>query len=491
MRFARYRAAAMSLRFRLTLWNALVVFLLAAVALVAVHEGLRLTLVKEALESLREDASEVALSVEQTYPDMELMQQEIDRQAVGHAARRMFVQVVDEQGAMLLASLHAPGELNLPRPNSPAPRTLASGEFRIAQRSVPLAGGLRVWVRVGMSFEFIQADVARVTRITFLVGCALLLLSPIGGYWLAGRATRPLGDILSTAQRLRPSRLTERLPTSGAGDELDQLSETINGLLDRISTYLDRHRDFVANAAHELRSPLAAIRSSIEVTLNAPRSVERYQALLASLMEECERLSFLVNQLLELAESDAGCLEREASAARLDEVVARSVEMFRPVAEDRSIELAVSIRGSATIRADARRLWQVVNNLIDNALKFTPDGGRIDVELDVVSESRQATLIVRDSGVGIAPADLPRVFERFYRTAQAREHDREGGNGLGLSICQAIVADYGGHVSATSEPGRGAEFRVVLPTAFVHSAAASTSSPSSADDPRAAPFVTT
>src|SRR5262249_25090465 len=152
---------------------------------------------------------------------------------------------------------------------------------------------------------YVEEDISKLTQLMLIVGTILLIAAPLGGYWLAGRATQPLGEIIRTATNLHPSQLEERLPLRPTGDELDQLSATSNSLLDRIAAYLERNREFTANAAHDLRSPLAAIRSAVEVALNAPRSSQEYQDLLCDIVEQISDLSLLVNQLLLLAETDS------------------------------------------------------------------------------------------------------------------------------------------------------------------------------------------
>jgi heavy metal sensor kinase len=298
-----------------------------------------------------------------------------------------------------------------------------------------------------------------------LTGGGILLIAPPVGYWLAGRAIRPLQNIISTTERLRPGALAERLPLRDTGDELDQLSITINGFLDRLADHLKRQRDFVANAAHELRSPLAAVRTSVEVTLQRDRSSSEYQDLLADVAEEATSLSRLVNQLLLLAEGDAERLKPGGGMVPLADIAARAADMFQGVADQRGVELAVTRADAVVVRGDAGHVRQVIHNLVDNALKFTPPGGRVEVDVGPGAPGR-AAMRVRDTGVGIAAADLPHVFDRFFKGDRARPRDGEArGTGLGLSICQAIVTAYGGRLDVASELGRGTTVTVDLPRA--------------------------
>jgi heavy metal sensor kinase len=338
----------------------------------------------------------------------------------------------------------------------------------VVQRTVrlPRAGGREFVLRVGCSMAEIDEDVLRLTEMILVAAAVIIVVAPLSGYFLAGRATRPLDAILRTTARLRPDRLVERLPLHGTGDELDRLSATINGLLDRLADHLARQRDFVANAAHELRSPLAAMRTSLEVALEHDRSPEEYRELLADVVEECAGLGQLVNQLLLLAEGDAGLLRANGGSARLDKLAARSVEMFQGIAEQRGVELRADELAPAAVQGDEPHLRQVVHNLIDNALKFTPPGGRVRVAVTARPGAGQAVLCVSDSGVGIPPEDLPHVFERFYRADKARSREQPtGGTGLGLSICHAIVTAYGGHLGVESKPAHGTTVTAALPLA--------------------------
>ncbi len=338
------------------------------------------------------------------------------------------------------------------------------GDHRVVCRQVLLPGRETRIVRVGCSLAQAHLEMGRFTRMMLGVAMLLLLAAPIGGYLLAGRATRPIGHIIDTTARLDPAHLDERLPLRGSRDELDQLSQTINRFLDRIAAYLRQSRDFTANAAHELRSPLTALQSSLEIALNADRSAEEYKEVLSVLLEECGQMRVLVNQLLLLAEGDAGRLRLHSQALRLDQIVASSLEMFQVVAEAAEVELAARRLEPALIHGDGNRLWQVVNNLLDNAIKFTPAHGRVSLAFFLDDDQHQCVLEVTDSGAGIAPHDLPHVFERFYQGDKARQRaDPSRGLGLGLSICQAVVAAHGGTIKVASTLGQGTTFTVRLP----------------------------
>ncbi len=473
------RYAALPLRGKLTIWNTFVVLLVAIVAMVGVREGLRFMLQKELKVALRDEVYEITLSAERTYNTAntaENLFDEMARTSAGHIRHGWFLQLFDEDGKHALwESVNTPQDARrLPIYNktnvqgkSHAELIHANDDY-LAQRQLDLDNLPNYWVRVGAATEFIQSDVDNVTRIMTPMVVFVFLLAPIGGYILAGRATSPLQKIISTSRELHPNHLEDRLPLRGAGDELDQLSIEINDFLDQIANHLQRNREFVANAAHELRSPLAAVQASVDVTLSRKRTVEEYEEVLTSVSDECGELGALVNQLLVLAETDTGNLAVENRSAQLDKVIHGSLEMFSGVAEEKGVRLEKTLEDDVWVRGEATRLRQVVNNLVDNAIKFTAPGGLVSVELnsDLNSDGAKpvAVLRVSDSGVGIPPESMSRVFDRFYQVERSRDREvNRLGVGLGLSICFAVVSAYGGQINVESKLGEGTVFQVVLP----------------------------
>ncbi|MBL9093516.1 MAG: HAMP domain-containing protein [Planctomycetaceae bacterium] len=467
MPFARIRDASYYLRVRLAAWYGAVFAGLVLVALLIVYEGSRHTIIRETDERLLEDAKETSQAVAQLHPDRRRVEEMLARKADTHTHERLFLQLIDPDGDLSWSSKEAPPGIDEDlRDFTDEVAVREVGVFRVAQRYVDAAGAPRFLVRVGASQEQIDAAVWKRTRVMMVAGLLIIILAPLGGYWVAGSAIQPLTSIIHTAQRLRPTQLSDRLPIRGTGDELDQLSGTINRFLDRIGEYLARNREFVANAAHELRSPLAAIRSSVEVALNASRTTAEYQALLETVADECSQLTSLVNQLLLLAESDAGRVLRHVEPLQLDRLVDSSAEMFRGVAEERGVVLEADLHDKVRILGDAARLRQVINNLIDNAVKFTPAGGRVRIETECREGDRKGVLRVSDTGCGIPAHDLAHVFERFYRGDKSRE--REGpsrGTGLGLAITRAIIHAHAGEIEVVSSVGRGTTFLITLPLA--------------------------
>jgi signal transduction histidine kinase len=480
MFFESLKTALRSLRLRLTLWNVAAGLLTGLGILVAVREGVRYTLLYDLDQVLREDLKEIELHFTGRGDyDWFVLQEEMNRKARGHDFHGWFVVFYGRDGGPAWSSVNAP---TLPLPTEADKQTgqYSVDHYRLAYRQLPRELEEASAAAVGCDRRFIARDMAKIDRLVVIVGGVIVFISPIVGYLLAGRTTRILSNLIQKTGHLRPSELKERLPIAGTGDELDALARTINGLLDRIGDYLQQKHDFLANAAHELRTPLAAIRSSVEVALAGKRSEVEYQELLDEVIRQCQALQLLVNQLLLLSESDADRLIVNSEPFSFDELVASSVEMFRGVAEDRGLVLKCGPLPSVAVVGNRQHLRQVLNNLLDNAVKFTAlkhqtdkasagsDGGsgKIDVQL-LRDELRGLTrLLVSDNGVGLAAEHVPHVFERFYRAD--RSHTRDGGasgTGLGLSICQAIVTAHQGTIQVTSQAGRGTTFTITLPLA--------------------------
>lgn len=451
-----------SLRFRLTAWNTALVCLVILLALAGVREGLRVALTNESVSVLREYAAELTFMVQQTYPDMPRLYDQMEGMDLSHEPHGLFLQLFDSRGNLLWSSSHTPKDLQLPPPRRQTELLSTAPQLRVLQQSVVMPDGDLLGTRVGMSLLTVNRDVARITQLSLIVAVVLLIAAPLGGYWLAGRATRPLSDIIVTARDLRPHDLTQRLPLRNTGDELDLLSQTINELLDRIGGYLSRHEDFVANAAHELRSPVTALQTSIEVALSTERSAEEYRELLYSVLADCQDLASLINQLLLL--SEASRISAHGEISDLADAAHRSVDMFHGVAEEREVKIITHLEEACLVEARASHLRQLATNLIDNALKFTPAGGTVWVEVTADTQQRLTTLRVTDTGCGIPQQALARIFERFYQVDVS--HDRSGqrrGTGLGLSICESIVQAYGGKIEILTPETGGTCVQIQLP----------------------------
>jgi heavy metal sensor kinase len=457
-------APTTTLRVRLTLWNSAVVLAMTLASLVAARIIARATLYADADAELRAGVTEVVLALQDLYPNVDAVVAEIGRKARSHEERGWFSQLLTEDGTTLWKSDHCPTSVAEYPPHNldQEENVVQVGPYRYVRLRIVRPGQPTYHVRVGTYTTGLDARLATLMQQLTAVGLALAMLTPVAGLWLARRATRPVADILQVADHLRPTKLSDRLPVQGSRDELDRLALTINRLLDQVADHVDRQQRFVADAAHELRGPLAAMRSLVEVAISHDRSPAEYRDTLEEVLEETRHLSSLANALLTLAETG----EDDASATReeldLAAVVRQTATMFAGVAEERGIRITVDA-APVVLRGSAAQFRQVLGNLLDNAIRFTPPDGAVQVRVAADVGTERAILTVSDSGEGIAARHIDRIFDRFYKTDPARSrHDGRSG-GLGLPICKAIIERHGGTIAVASGPGAGTTVTVSLP----------------------------
>jgi heavy metal sensor kinase len=302
------------------------------------------------------------------------------------------------------------------------------------------------------------------TWTALLASPLVLLLASAGGYWMSRRALEPVDRISRTAEEIGAQNLSQRLPLRSAGDELDRLSATLNAMFARLEAAFHRITQFTADASHELRTPVAIIRTTAELVRSKPRGQEEYTKALDRILAESERTSRLIDDLMLLARADAGADGIVQEPMNLAECLRGACAEVRVLAEYGKVCLEASLPSDCTVSGDDQALRRLFLILLDNAIKYTPAGGavRVNLAIDDSADKRTAVVEVRDTGLGISPEDLPHIFERFYRAAKDRSR-KTGGAGLGLSIARWITQRHGGEVLVESAPGTGSVFRVRLP----------------------------
>jgi heavy metal sensor kinase len=333
------------------------------------------------------------------------------------------------------------------------------GRQRIMAERVRL-GGQEFVVILLAPLESVDRELGQARSVLLTAGPAALLLSAGLAYWLARKALAPVDRLRRSTESITADRLDQRLPIPNPHDELGLLAQTINAMIGRLERSFGEIRRFTADASHELRTPLTALRTEVEVALGKPPSVADHQQVLGNVLEELVRMSRLTDQLLSLSRRDAGVEQLSLVALDLLAVVSEVVDAMRPLAEAKGVLLHLDAQGPVGMTGDEGRLRQVFINLLDNAIKYTPEGGRVGVR--VGRKGGMAVVTVEDTGIGIPAEHLPRVFERFYRVDRARTR-MEGGTGLGLSIARSIVAAHGGMIDMTSAAGQGTVCIVTLP----------------------------
>jgi heavy metal sensor kinase len=318
------------------------------------------------------------------------------------------------------------------------------------------------YVAIGRSLAENNRVVDKFTWRYFLFLPIMISLSVLIGWFMAGRALRPLNDVAQTAQRITGSNLTGQIPTRGANDELDRLIESFNHMIERLESSFTQTRQFSTDVSHELRTPLTAIRGQLEVALFAANTVEQYRDAIVSALEDVERLGQTIRALLLLSQAESGQVLLQKYALDLSAVAADIVDQFQIPAEGAKLTLTSSLPAECTIEADRIQIERLLSNLLSNAVKYTPEGGSIHVAL--ACHPAFVQLSVKDTGVGIPDHDLPHIFDRFYRVP---DKNPERGLGLGLSFVAWIVKAHGGRIDVQSTLGAGTAFLISLPRGTV------------------------
>jgi two-component system OmpR family sensor kinase len=293
-------------------------------------------------------------------------------------------------------------------------------------------------------------------------GAGILALGLAGGWWAAGRALAPLSAITAKAERLSAGTLAERLPVSGAGDELGQLASVLNGMLGRLESSFSQQACFISDAAHELRTPVSVMLTQTQTALRRERPSEEYRQSLEVCQRAAGRMRQLIESLLALARLDAGQQQMKRLRFDLARAAADQVELLTPLAAARQITIHSDLT-PITVEGDPDYLSLVAANLLTNAIHYNRDGGSLHLVLQ--RDGEEAMLTVRDTGEGMAPAALARIFDRFYRADQSRSLPA-GRTGLGLSITKSIIEAHHGSIAVASTPGEGTTFTVRVPVAL-------------------------
>lgn len=336
------------------------------------------------------------------------------------------------------------------------------GRIRISNSVISPATGQSYLLQVGASLDAIDSALDRLLQLLMWSVLIGLFAAVLAGRWTAAVALGPLSRFAAAARTIDVTNLRQRLPVLGAGDELDDVAQSFNETLGRLEHAVGEMRQFSTALAHELRTPLAALRGEIEMSLLQQRSGEEYERGLASQLEELDKLKRLIDQLLTLARAEAGEIPLEHDPVDLGELGASLVDQVEPVARARAIDLRCERSDAVVVDGDAEWLGRLVLNLVDNAIKFTPEGGRVMVR--VSREDDTARLEVSDTGVGIPPDAMPHIFERFFRADPARS-PAAAGVGVGLSLVKWIIDRHNGRIEVETQLGKGSTFTVRVPVA--------------------------
>jgi len=335
------------------------------------------------------------------------------------------------------------------------------GRLRLSNSVATPGNGHSYLLQVGVSLLPMDRALERFLFLLFTGVPAGLIVTFVIGRWMARFALTPLSRVAESARTINIEDLSRRIPVRGARDELDNVATAFNDTLERLEHAIGEMRQFSTALAHELRTPLAALRGDIEMAMLQPTD-EGLRQRFASQLEEIDRLKRLIDQILVVAQAEAGQIPLAMGAVDLGTLAATVVDQIEPVAQSRGIAMRCDHASDAVVQGDAEWLKRLVLNLLDNAIKFTPQGGQVVV--DVSRIGAVARLAVRDTGIGIDPDVQPRIFERFFRADPARSRGVEG-VGLGLSLAKWIVDRHHGRIEVHSQPGQGSTFTISLPIA--------------------------
>jgi heavy metal sensor kinase len=319
--------------------------------------------------------------------------------------------------------------------------------------------GAGVILQLGQSMENVANFVEAFRKIVIATLIMLVLLSAGFGWFLARRAVSGVQAVTRTARSITAGALKERVPVNARGDEIDQLATTFNAMLDRIQHLVEGIREISDNVAHDLKSPLTRIRGSAEIALTTGKSMLEFEQMAASNIEECDRLLDMINTMLMISQTEAGVGELVKTDVNVTQIVKDACNLFQPMAADKDVDLICEEIETASLKGDRSLLQRMVANLVDNAIKYTQAGGRVDVSVHM-KEQHELSLTVVDTGEGISKTKLPHIFERFYRCDPSRSTT---GAGLGLSLAKAIVRAHQGRITVKSETGKGSTFEVLFP----------------------------
>jgi heavy metal sensor kinase len=457
-----------TLALRLTFWYAGIFALCASVAFLIFYLLVSAVIRQQTDEELLEQASRfsnlLAISGEEAAKRVAVL----EAQAAGE--KQVFFRFLSPSGDVFSSS-NVDYWKTIPI-NSGAIEALLQGRAHVYETVpvTPLGRPVRILyafvgpgtiLQTGQSMEA-AADFVRAFRRMFIGFMTLLILPAAAvGWFMARRALAGVTAVTRTAKTIADGNLDQRVPIEARGDEIDELALTFNRMVDRIQELITEIREMSDNIAHDLKSPITRIRGLAEVTLTTAEKPEGFRTMASSAIEECDRLLDMINTMLFISRTESGVHKPERIEMDLSGMLQAASELLRPVAEDSQVYIHCNTSGPMVFRGDKRMIQRLIANLIDNAVKYTPPGGRVTAALHR-SADRQFVISISDTGTGISAADLPHIFDRFYRGDQSRS---QPGTGMGLSLARTVARAHGGEISVESRPGEGSTFRVHLPDA--------------------------
>jgi len=455
---------------KLTFFYIFTFFLSALIICGFLYFRLKHQLIKEVDRFILDETKELVETLAQA-PDEKTAFRDYESHVEGRTFYPVYFQILTESGGVFYASENfrkigyevkqrilgnaRNGEETQENYRPPQRRT----PLRIISTRFPEEGNLQYIIQMGTHLKFVRKNLSQLKYNMIAALPIVLVLGTLGGWVLARKSLSPISYITSKTKRITSSNLDERLVPRGAGDEMDDLIGTINGMIARLESSFKRMAEFTADASHELKTPICAMRGEAEVLLSKGRPAEEYQEGLAHFMEQFDHLNHMINDLILLSKFDATQVELKMAPLRLDLLIKDLCHVFKILAEQKNIGFETGTTEEVTLVGDKARLQQLFTNLIDNAIKYTFQGS---IQISLEKNDEMAMVKVRDTGIGIPQEEQKKIFKRFYRVDKSRSKET-GGVGLGLSIAEWITHAHQGRIEVESELNQGSTFTIYLP----------------------------
>jgi len=464
MFFERINKFRRSLAFRLTLFYTTMFTISSFIAFLIFYEIMTLSIHNRTDNSLKEKAKEFSLLI--ASKGIGSLKEEMIHEANAIGPDKVFFRCLTMDGEEIISSDIGPWRntgvsriaLKHMGQGKPLLETLKLPGVKYKVRVLYEIAGPEIVVHIGQTLKE-DEDLFKEFREVFRTGMTIVLvLATLGGWFMARRALSGVEEVTKTAVAISEGAMENRVPLSGRGDEIDRLAGVFNHMLNRIQSLMIEMREVTDNIAHDLKTPITRIRGLTEIALTREKSLDEYQTMAESIAEECDRLSAMINTMLDISETKAGVRTLDVDEVDLSALVKEAGDLFQPLAKERGLQVELNTPPQCLLQGDKGKLQRVFANLLDNAIKYTPTGGSITVAFK--EYPKEVAISVSDTGIGISSEEIVHIFDRFFRADGSRS---QPGAGLGLSLVRAIVRRHGGEIKVNSSPGAGSTFTVVLP----------------------------
>ncbi|KUK81701.1 MAG: Signal transduction histidine kinase [Mesotoga prima] len=448
------------IRIKLTLWYVLFLGVILFAFSVSIYAILSAQLHSEADSSLRIVSSQLLANIE-IVQDHPIFRKTVEMESLSNRllAEGFAVRLMDGSGSIVEGF----GPFGILK----ASLELSDREFTTVSTSVGVWRIFTVkigqwgWMQVGESLSSVRIALFRLSRLMLILGPTIIILAVLGGFYMAKKSLEPVERITLLAEEISVEKLNKRLNLTLPNDELGHLASTFDGMLERLEESVKKQRQFTSDAAHELRTPLTAIRSIVDVTLHRDRDSDEYVNALVQIQNEIERLSSIIDDLLVITRLENSLQKGDYKVFPAGVLIEDVLDTIAVLAKEKNIDIMTEIPSDLEIAGDRQKLSRAIFNLVDNAIKYTPEGGQIRISGEKDQSREEVEILIEDSGIGIPVDEIDKIFDRFYRVDKARSETR--GTGLGLSIAQEIVKAHNGTITVKSSSQQGSIFRVTLP----------------------------